>query len=312
MLGKNVIEIIKCQCHPYELQTIKNCPVLSKILIAGDYYRTEEISFAGKDGAVFPAQCICNSIKEEGEIESIIMAFQDITEHKRMDEQIKTSLKEKEMLLKEIHHRVKNNLQIISSLFNLQSAYLRNNRQVIDALSNSRDRLNVMSIIIDILSDSQNRIRSIAIVHEKLYKSEDLSRINFAEYIKDLTDNLFRSYRVNSDAIALTIKAEDIYFDVDTAISLGLIINELVLNSIKYGFTDRRNGEIMISLQHENGRYVLTVRDNGVGFPEGVDFRNTESLGLQLVNTLTEQLNGKIEIERKNGTEFRITFEKKI
>jgi len=217
----------------------------------------------------------------------------DITEHKKADEQIKASLKEKEILLKEVHHRVKNNLQVISSLLNLQSRYLKDKQGI------------------EVFKDSQNRVRSIALVHEKLYQSKDLTRLNFAEYIQNLTSHLFHSYGVNSDTITLKINTHDASLDLDTAIPCGLIINELVSNSLKHAFPAGKKGEISIDLHSDNeNRFTLIVSDNGVGFPKDLDFRNTESLGLQLVTTLTNQLDGSIELDSSGGTTFRIRFAK--
>lgn len=216
----------------------------------------------------------------------------EIAERKRAEEQLKASLKEKEVLLKEIHHRVKNNLQIISSLLKLQSAYIKEQQAV------------------DMFKDSQNRIRSMALIHEKLYQSKDLSKIDFAEYIRDLTFNLLRSYKTSSQIISLQTTVNDIWLNIDTAIPCGLIINELVSNSLKHAFTtSNRENQISINLNSdEDKKFVLIVSDNGSGFPEKLDFRNTESLGLELVCTLTEQLEGTIELDSSTGTSFKITF----
>jgi len=212
-------------------------------------------------------------------------------ERKKAQEQIKASLREKEVLLKEIHHRVKNNLQIISSLLNLQADYLKDPEAI------------------EVFRDSQNRIQSMAIVHEKLYQSEDLATINLSEYIQDLVSNLSYSYEVNLEAIAVKIKVEEVLLDIDTAIPCGLIINELVSNSLKYAFPKHQSGEICIELKSLIGKQMkLTVSDNGIGLPENFDFNKTDSLGLQLVDALTTQLKGTIEIDRDRGTKFQIIF----
>ncbi|MBD2044660.1 CBS domain-containing protein [Coleofasciculus sp. FACHB-64] len=216
----------------------------------------------------------------------------ELAERKRAEEQLKASLKEKEVLLKEIHHRVKNNLQIISSLLKLQSAYTKEEQ------------------VLGMFKDSQNRIRSMALIHEKLYQSKDLSRIDFAEYIRDLAGNLLRSYKASSQAITLKTNVNDINLNIDTAIPCGLIINELMSNSLKHAFpTPSIDKEICINI-YSNGNYqfILNVSDNGIGFPKDLDFRNTESLGLELVCTLTEQLDGTIELDSRRGTSFFITF----
>lgn len=243
-----------------------------------------------KDGAVFPVEVRVGSF-ETGEKRYLLALARDITDRKRAEEQIRESLREKEILLKEIHHRVKNNLQVIYSLLNLQSGYIRD----------PRDK--------DMIRECQNRVRSMAIIHETLYQSKDLARMDLAKYIRSLAANLFQSYGVNGAAVQLTIRVAEINLALDTAIPCGLIINELISNSLKYAFPRGRTGEIVVDLHPvEDGRLRLTVRDDGVGLPPDLDFRNTPSLGLQLVNTLTDQLEGTIELSRDRGTEFRITF----
>jgi two-component sensor histidine kinase len=227
----------------------------------------------------------------QGEYTGALAMITDITERKLAEEKIKISLKEKEVLLKEIHHRVKNNLQVISSLLKLQSGYIKDE----EALS--------------LFTDSYNRVRSMALIHEKLYQSEDLARVNAAEYINNLITNLFRSYNVSSQKIRLAVEVESIWLDVDTAIPCGLIINELVSNALKYAFKSQEDGELFIhfSLNQQNDINLL-VRDNGVGLPPDFDIEETESLGLQLVYNLTGQLNGKIQIDSSKGTSFLIAF----
>ncbi len=210
---------------------------------------------------------------------------------RRAEEQLKASLQEKEVLLKEIHHRVKNNLQIISSLLNLQSEYIQEKQYL------------------ELFKISQNRIKSMALIHEKLYQSKDLARIEFSEYIRDLVASLFCSYEIKSNAIALKIDADEVFLGIDVAIPCGLILNELVLNSLKHAFSNCDSGEIHIQLySNKENDFIFIISDNGIGFPQKIDFRNTESLGLQLVNTLTNQLGGTIELNGKDGTEFKITF----
>jgi len=245
------------------------------------------------------------------QLEAAIQKLGDeITERIKIEDQLRGSLREKEVLLKEIHHRVKNNLQVVSSLLNLQS------QQVQDLPS------------AELLRDSQNRIKTMALVHEKLYQAPDLARIDFAQYVRNLTLFLFRSYRVDPDAVTLQVNApQDIYLSIDTAIPCGLIVNELVSNALKYAFPPdkyglpardstateidpgRPRGEIRIDLSHEtNGRLALVVRDNGIGLPDTIDLYHTESLGLQLVVTLVEQLQGSITLDRCGGTTFKIAF----
>jgi len=226
--------------------------------------------------------------------------FQDITERKRAQDQLEGSLKEKEALLKEVHHRVKNNLQVISSLLNLQAEF-------------TEDRL-----ALETLNQTRNRVRSMALIHEKLYQSGDLARIDFAEYVRGLTSQLFRAYGLDANALAIVVEVSDVLLGIDEAIPCGLIVNELISNSLKHAFPALRDqaraakgppGEIRICLcLGEDGKYSFVVSDNGIGFPKGLDFRNTPSLGLQLVTMLVEQLQGSIELRSDGGTEFRITF----
>jgi two-component sensor histidine kinase len=217
---------------------------------------------------------------------------QRVTQLQQAEDQIKASLKEKEVLLREIHHRVKNNMQIISSLLSLQSAQIRDKKDV------------------EFLKDSQNRIKSMSLIHEKLYISKDLAHINFNDYIKDLTKDILQSYKTIAGKVTLKIEAVGIWLGVDTAIPCGLIVNELVTNALKYAFPEGREGQIKIALKRPGeDEFELIVSDNGIGMPEGLDVENTESLGLRLVTTLSEnQLQGKIKINRTEGTAFQIRF----
>ncbi len=226
-----------------------------------------------------------------GRLASQVVVLRDITERKRAEEQIEASLREKEVLLKEIHHRVKNNLQVISSLLYLQSRGVENDQAL------------------EMFRDSESRVRSMALVHERLYQSEDLARVDFAEYVRRLANYLFRSYGVNTNVIRLKINVEYVFLGVDMAIPCGLIINELLSNSLKHAFPDGRAGEIRVELRADGeGQFTLMISDNGVGFPKGLDFPDTKTLGLQLVNTLVNQLEGTIELDRRDGTTFEIAF----
>ncbi len=239
---------------------------------------------------------LCQSIAQQAAIaienaRLFEQAQQEIAERRRAEEKIKASLREKEVLLQEIHHRVKNNLQIIASLLSLQSRYVEDPQ----ALA--------------VFTDSQHRIRSMALIHEKLYRSENLAQIDFAEYIRDLAAYLFQAHNANGRGITLNVQAGDVLLSVDTAIPCGLILNELVSNALKHAFPDDKGGEIGIALQMNDDQLLtLIVRDNGVGFPTDVDFQNTTSLGLQLVNTLVKQLQGIIQLDRSRGVKFKITF----
>jgi len=220
----------------------------------------------------------------------IVAIYNDVTEQERAKKEIKQSLEEKEMLLKEIHHRVKNNLMIISSLLNLQSQYIT------DKASQ------------DVFKESQNRARSMALIHERLYQSTDLKRIDFGDYIRSLATELFHTYEADPGFIKLNINVEPILLDINTAIPLGLIVNELITNSLKHAFPKGNKGEINVDFHPKDDHYEFTMKDNGIGFPEDIDFQNTDSLGLQLINSLTSQIDGDIELDRNNGTEFKIIF----
>ena len=231
-------------------------------------------------------------VEDEEEEEEVLVVVEDITGRKRAEEQIKASLIEKEVLLREIHHRVKNNLQLISSLLKLQSEYIKDKQDI------------------EMFKASLNRIKSMALIHERLYRSKDLSSIDFNEYIRDHANSLFRLYEADKAKIALKIDVKDVMLGVDAAIPCGLIINELVSNSLKHAFPEGRAGKIEIALRSTAENEIeLVVSDDGVGMPEDRDFRNTQSLGLYLVTILAEdQLQGKIELNRTKGTEFKIKF----
>ncbi len=228
---------------------------------------------------------------DKDEIFAGMVVYQDITEQKIAEEQIKSSLKEKEILLKEIHHRVKNNLQVVSSLLSLQSNYIRDKNAL------------------DIFKESQNRVRTMALIHEKLYQTENLSSIDFDQYVTSLASHLYQSYNINTNSIDFKIQTNNIFLDVETAIPIGLIINELISNSLKYAFSSQEDCIIFIYLYYnKNNELELVIGDNGIGLPAELDFRNTETLGLQLIVNLVEQLDGEIELERNNGISFRIRF----
>jgi len=202
---------------------------------------------------------------------------------------IRTALEEKEVMLKEIHHRVKNNLQIISSLLNLQSGYIDD------------ERTRTM------FKESQSRIQSMALVHEKLYQSDDLARVDFSEYIDSLVSFLMRSYSMGNVGISLDVAK--VFLSLDTPIPCGLIVSELVSNAFKYAFPEGHTGEIYVRLKPlEEEHYELVVGDTGVGFPKDLDFHETDSLGLQLVTTLANQFDGDLELDRSTGTAFHVRF----
>jgi PAS domain S-box-containing protein len=232
------------------------------------------------------------SMTLEGKTRTINYLY-DITQRKKDEKNLKDSLNEKEALLREVHHRVKNNLQIISSLLNLQSKYVGDDSK-------------------DILMVTQSRIRSMAMIHEKMYKSTDLTHIYIKNYIENFVLDLFYLYGVNQRIIHLKTDIEDLKLGIDTSIPLGLIINELVINILKHAFKDNQQGNISILFKSLDGGYILKVADDGVGLPDNINPEDTKTLGLQLVNNLVEQLEGSIEISREYGTEFTIIFKELI
>ena len=223
--------------------------------------------------------------------QKLLASIIDITKRKNTENLIKSSLNEKSILLQEIHHRVKNNMQIISSLLNLQTRYVNDEKAI------------------EVLKESQNRVKSMAMIHEKLYQSRDLSHINFGDYIQSLVTNLFYSYNIEKTHIKPLLEVDNLNLNIDTAVPCGLIISELVSNCLKYAFPPGMTGEIFISLKFIDDKYELIIRDNGIGLSENIDFNNLETLGLLLVNNLTEQIDGEMTINRKHGTGFRIRFE---
>jgi PAS domain S-box-containing protein len=262
-----------------------------------DRYQVEK-RYLRKDGELLWGRFTATAITDAtGQRRFVIGMLEDITERKLAEarlrsgeERLKAAVREKEVLLKEIHHRVKNNLQIIASLLSLQS----------DQLKDPAD--------LALFEDTQHRVKSMALIHESLYRTGDLAHFNFAQYVDGLCTDLLRSYTNGTSHIRLHTELDELTFDVDTAVPCGLILNELLTNALKYAFPEGQPGEIFIGLQAEPGHVTLKVRDTGIGFPADLDFRHTESLGLQLVSMLAEQLGGTVTLSRDCGTTFTITF----
>lgn len=223
-------------------------------------------------------------------VETLINMVSVALQRRNAENEIKKALDEKELLMKEIHHRSKNNLSIISSLLNIQSRYATDQHAQ------------------KVLKNSQDRARCMALIHDKLYNSQDLKNIDFANYLRNLTQNLFYSYIGSSQSIKLNLNIEETQLDIDTAVPLGLMVNELITNCIKYAFPDGNRGEINLEFYSENEEYVLGISDNGVGIPDDYDLYNSDTLGLQIVTRLANQIKGELEIDTSNGTQFRLTF----
>ena len=219
--------------------------------------------------------------------------IRDVADRKLTEHKLQKSIKEKEMLLKEIHHRVKNNLMIISSLLSLQSRYIKD--------ENSKT----------IFMESQNRARSMALIHERLYQSTDLKNIDFGDYIQTLASDLYDTYVVDKNLIKMNIETDKLNLDIDTSIPLGLILNELVTNSLKHAFSQGDKGTIDIKFKKQMDKYCLEVKDNGKGFPNDINYKNADSLGLSLITSLSEQIDADLEYVGSPGTSFKINFNEK-
>lgn len=277
-----------------------NCnvkPYMDKIdrLLHGNQIDPFEMEITDLNGDKRWLNIFTSIIEKEGSILYILIMARDITLEKKISKEIKESLKEKEVLLQEIHHRVKNNMQIISSLMSLQTKYVDD------------------EVSLDVLKESQNRVKSMALVHEKLYRSEDLTHINIYNYINNLVLDLFFSYGVLRDQIIPIIDIEEIKLNIETAVPCGLIINELVSNVLKHAFSDKKGGKMWLSLHlTDDNQIELIVKDNGSGLPDDFNLDSSNSLGMQLVISLVNQLDGSIKINRANGTEFNIQFKELI
>jgi two-component sensor histidine kinase len=223
----------------------------------------------------------------------VIVVIRNKTEEVENENKLIESVKEKEILLKEVHHRVKNNLQIINSILNLQSSYLTDPK------------------ILEIITESQNRIRSMSYIHESLYQTKNFSSINFKDYIDNLITNLVYSYRVGSNVI-INKDIQDIDLPLDYSIPCGLILNELVTNALKYAYPNNKKGMVNISILKNNENLIeMYIADNGIGLPKDFSIESTETLGLSLVHTLVDQIDGKLSVKNEVGTKFLIIFEVK-
>ncbi len=308
LLGQPISIVNNSEVEPGERESYLNTIKQAKTI-------KQESMHRNNDGSVFPVQT-SSTLINLADREIILGIDRDISAQKALEEQLhqarfnleqkvqartaavaavntklKVSLAEKEILLKEIHHRVKNNMQVISSLLSLQSGYITDPQAL------------------EIFRDSQYRVRSMALIHEKLYQSENLARINFSDYINDLTSVLFQTYQAHQQKIVFQLQSEKLFLELDQAIPCGLIINELVSNALKHAFPHGKGGTLTINLDsNETEQITLTVADNGVGFPHDLNFQETETLGLQLVNSLVAQLQGTISQTHNGGTEYKIRF----
>lgn len=295
-LNDRHVSIVNYATDPEEAEAV-NQAIRTAILQNGE--ATYNVHNVKKNGTSFWCSATTSVFNHPNYGDVLVAVQQDITDRKQAEEQIAASLKEKEVLLKEIHHRVKNNLGIVSGLLQMQV------RRARDSASRA------------ILQDSQNRIASIALVHEKLYRSENFANIDFSQYLQDLTIYLFDSYNVSSNQITLDVQVESISLEIETAIPCGLIVNELVSNALKHAFPGSRTGKIQVRLApsdtpigdgQPHRLFTLVVQDNGVGFPNDFDLDSTQTLGISLVQGLVAQIRGALEINDQHGTEVKVTF----
>ncbi len=252
-----------------------------------------------KNGDEVWYQMFVNPVSYGDDHEELSCIAYEITDRKEIDQQIRSTLKEKEILLQEVHHRVKNNLQVISSMLNLQRRFIDDPK------------------MLDILEESQNRISTMSFIHESLYQNSDFSSIGFAEYLKRLTQNLIHSYSRVSANVELTCVLDDVQINLKQAIPCGLIVNELVSNALKYAFPEKRGGTIELRVEEKGQDIEIEVSDNGVGLPDDFDFETNESLGVYLVQALTDQLDGSLlvdnnqsenPLEKESGASFLVRF----
>ncbi len=293
LVGKyNVLrdDIVEDQGQMPRVREVFEKGLTARFPLTYDMARLRQLKFTGRASVILDIT-ISPVIGIDGRVTNAVIQLVDITERVRAEEALRASLKEKEVLLREIHHRVKNNMQVISSLLNLQGA------QVADP------------VVKEVFRASQLRIRSMALVHERLYGSGDLSRIDFADYLRKLYAHLGQAFAVASDRIGIRFDLEEIPLDINSAIPCGLIATELIANAMKHAFPEGRRGTVTIGLARAGeGRIRMTISDDGVGFPPQVDFRNTDSLGMQIVNLLSQQIEGRVELAAGPGTSFSVDF----
>jgi PAS domain S-box-containing protein len=274
-----------------EIEVFDNV-IMKSILndLSKGYEISREVTLTHNSDNIMYVILNCVPVFEDKQFSGAVLLANDITQLKKAEQQIMASLKEKEVLLKELHHRVKNNMQIISSMLKLQLDYIKD------------------PIALEFSRSSHNRVKTMALVHEKLYNSNNLAKIDFAEYVRSLTVYLLGYYRINTNRITIKSDIQDVLMDINMAIPCGLIINELFSNSLKHAFPDKRKGFIEITFKSNEDENILIVMDNGVGLPPDIDITNPSSLGLQLMNALVQQLHGNIEFSMNEFTKFQVSF----
>lgn len=284
LIGKKFMKILSLVEIDYN-----NALMSFKDIISGKELKQVQWEIKNKNGKEIVFLARPSVIKKNNKIDGLVLIIEDITERVNAEKELRDSLDEKEILLREIHHRVKNNLQIISSLLSLQKIKVDDKETV------------------DILMECQGRVRTMAMIHENLYQSKDISTINFEDYLKKLLYHIFNSYQAGG-AVNLKMNIEFSNMGIETAMPCGLIINELATNSIKHAFPETNNGNINIELKYNGEEYVLTYSDDGIGLPKNLDPKKSKKLGLMVVNTLANQLNAEMEIDGSKGTKYVFKF----
>ena len=287
ILGENVLKFINLT-HPDD-----QFKVGSAFKDAQTFYAPGGVQhrFKRADGRYMWVESLGNPLfDDENQYKGVVFSMTDIDSLKVAEENFRTSLEEKELLLRELHHRVKNNMQIISSLLSLQTQHIKDERDL------------------KIFESSQNRVKTMSLIHDELYSSQDFSHINLSEYIQNLSKELLTSHIKDPGRVKLTVKVEEVRMELETAIPLGLLINEIVANSVNHAFPNDQKGEIIVELERDGDAFILKMSDNGIGIPEDVNFKKAETLGFQLINNLVNQLDGQIEMHTNNGTIFTVKF----
>ncbi len=287
ILNKSVFEFIEFT-HPDDLEKVTSTFMKANFsyLPGGVQHR-----FRRADGSYIWIESLGNPLFDENKkYQGVVFSMTDIDSLKNAEENFRTSLEAKELLLRELHHRVKNNMQIISSLLSLQSQHIKDKRDL------------------KIFESSQTRVKTMALIYEELYSTQDFTHINLGEYIQNLTKELLTSYIANPRRIKLTVNVEKFKMELETAIPLGLLINEIISNSLTYAFPGDRKGEIIVNLEKNDDKFVLAVSDNGVGIPDDINFEKAKTLGFQLINNLVNQLDGEIKLDTTKGTAFTVKF----
>jgi len=287
ILGENVFKFINLT-HPDDQFMVASAfrEANASYLPGGVQHR-----FRRADGRYIWVESLGNPLfDKENQYKGVVFSMTDIDSLKVAEKNFRTSLEEKELLLRELHHRVKNNMQIISSLLSLQTQHIKDERDL------------------KIFESSQNRVKTMSLIHEELYSSQDFSHINLSEYIQNLTKELLTSHIEDPGRVKLTVNVEDVRMELETAIPLGLLINEIVANSVNHAFPNEQKGKIIVELERDGNAFILKMSDDGIGIPEDIDFKKAETLGFQLINSLVNQLDGQIEMHTNNGTRYTVKF----